>query len=87
VSFEFLKITDVYSVTVLALAGLNICTVSYMGLCFGFVLKTVLITQGCFRYCCAVLAQHQGLFCVSDHPTSEEAGGAQEAGRGHSCDS
>ena len=26
-------------------------TVAGMGLCFGFVLKTVLITQGCFLYC------------------------------------
>ena len=58
-----------------------------MGLCFGFVLKTVLITQGCFRYCWAVLTQSQGLFCFSPHPTSEQAGGAQEAGRGHSRDS
>ena len=29
----------------------------------------------------------QGLFCSSPHPTSEQAGGAQEAGRGHSQDS
>ena len=58
-----------------------------MGLCFGFVLRTVLITQGCFCYCWAVLTQSQGLFCSSHHPTSEWAGGAQGVGRGHSRDS
>ena len=57
-----------------------------MRLCFGFVLKTALITQGCFPYRWAVLTQSQGLFCCSSHPTSEWAGGAQEAGRGHSQD-
>lgn len=31
--------------------------------------------------------QHQGIFCFSHHPTSELAGGAQEAGRVHSQDS
>ena len=39
---------------------------SYMGLCFGFVLETVLIIQECFSYCWAVLTQRQGLFC-SEH--------------------
>ena len=62
-------------------------TVASMGLCFGFVLKTVFMIQGCFSYCWAALTQSQGLFCFSHHPTSEEAGGAQEAGRGHSRDS
>ena len=36
-----------------------------MELCFGFVLKTVLIIQACFCYCSAVLTQSQGLFCFS----------------------
>ena len=58
-----------------------------MGLCFRFVLKTVLIPQGCFRYCWAVLTQSQGLCCLSRHPTSEEAGGAQGVGRGPGQDS
>ena len=72
----------------LVLAGIELIffIVAGMGLRFGFVLKTVLITQGCFHYCRAVLTQSQGLFCVSPHPTSEEAGGAQEVGRGHSWD-
>jgi len=37
---------------VLVLAGveLNFFIVAGMGLCFGFVLETVLITQGCFNY-------------------------------------
>ena len=40
-------------VLVLVLAGIELVffVVAGMGLCFGFVLKTVLITQGCFRYC------------------------------------
>ena len=38
---------------VLVLAGIELIffTVASMGLCFGFVLKTVLIIQGCFCYC------------------------------------
>jgi len=46
-------------------------TVAGMGLCFGFVVKTVLIIEGCFHYCWAVLTQCQGLFCFWHHPTSE----------------
>ena len=75
--------------TVLVLDGLKLiffivaCTV----LCFGFVTKTVLITHQCLSYCWALLAQHQGLFCSSPHPTSKQAGGAQEVGRRHSRDS
>jgi len=42
-----------------------------MGLSLGFVLKTVLITQGCFRYCWAVLTQSEGIFCLSHCPTSK----------------
>ena len=41
-----------------------------------FPLKQQQDTELCF--CC---------FCFSPHPTSEEAGGAQEVGRGHSRDS
>ena len=38
---------------VLVLAGIELIffIVASMGLCFGFVLETVLITQGCFSYC------------------------------------
>ena len=38
---------------VLVLAGVEFIffIVASMGLCFGFVLETVLITQGCFCYC------------------------------------
>ena len=38
---------------VLVLAGIELIffTVASMGLCFGFVLETVLITEGCFRSC------------------------------------
>ena len=37
----------------LVLAGIELIlfTVANMGLWFGFVLETVLIIQGCFRYC------------------------------------
>ena len=54
---------------VLVLAGIELifCIVASMGLCFGFVLKTVLIIQGCFRYCWAALTQSQGLFCSPPH--------------------
>ena len=38
---------------VLVLAGIELIfsIVACMGLCFGFMLETVLIIQGCFRYC------------------------------------
>jgi len=57
--------------SVLVLAGLVFFMVASMGLCFGFVLETVLIIQGCCRYCWAMLTQSQGLFCFSHCPTSE----------------
>ena len=54
------------------LAGIELIffIVASMGLCFGFVQRTVLITQGCFRYCWAVLTQSQGLFCSSPTPSA-----------------
>ena len=58
-----------------------------MGLCSGFVLKTVLIIQRCVLYCGAELTQSQFLFCFSHCPTSERAGHVQGAGRGHRWDS
>ena len=62
-------------VAVLVLAGieLNYFIVVCMGLCFGFVLKTVLIMQWCFSYCWALLTQHWGLFCSSHCPAREYA--------------
>ena len=53
----------------------------------GAVFGSVLVTLGRCRYCWAALAQRWGLFCSSAHPTSERAGGARGAGRGHSRDS
>lgn len=45
-----------------------------MVLWFGFVVKTVLLTQGCFIYkCWAALTQLQGLFCLSSFPSSQGA--------------
>jgi len=59
--------------TVLVLGGLQLIffIAASMRLCFGFLLKTVLIVQGCFRYCWAVLTQSQGFFWSSHNPTSE----------------
>lgn len=73
---------------VLVLAGTDFFfIVASMGLCFGFVLKMVLIIQGCFRYWYAVLTQGQCLFCLSHHLTNKKAEGSQAAVRGHSLDS
>jgi len=74
---------------VLVLAGIELIffPVASTGLCFRFVLETALIIQGCFCYCWAELAQSQGPSCSSPHPTSEQAGSAQEAGRWHGGDS
>lgn len=58
-----------------------------MSICFEFGVKRVLITQGCFRCCWAQLTQSQEIFCLSLHPTSEQAGGAQGFEKGHSWDS
>lgn len=56
-------------------------TVACSGLCFGCVLRTMLVTQWCFHSC---RPQSQGALCSSPHPTSEEPGSAQGLGRGHS---
>lgn len=55
-------------------------------LCFGFVLKTVLRTLGCFSYCWREFTQSQGIFCLSHHPASKEAVDRQESGRGQRQD-
>lgn len=77
--------TSRWCVNMLALSEIEVIffTVGSMVLCSGFVLETVLITQGCFHSCWAVLTQHQGFFCFSCHLTSKWAGGAQGAGREH----
>jgi len=84
VSMEGPSPTSWYFLCALVLGGteLNFFIVANMGLCLEFALKTVLIRQGCFNYCWAMLTQGQGLVCSSHHPTSQWAGGAQEAGRG-----
>lgn len=43
----------VEKLSVLVLAGVKLVffTVAGMSLCFGFVLETVVIMQGCFPYC------------------------------------
>jgi len=93
-SFSTTRFSDVDSEVflfgcVLTFAGIELIlfTAASMALCFGFVLETVLVMQRCFCYCPAELTLSKGLFCFSSHPTSKEAGGAQEAGRGHSQDS
>lgn len=47
-----------------------------MGLCFGFVLETVLVIQGYFSF-----AQSQGPSCSSPHPNSQGLGGQKRLGR------
>jgi len=44
-------------------------------LCFGLVVKTVVIAHHCFIFCMVVLIQCQGL-CLLCCPVSKEAGGA-----------
>lgn len=41
----------IYFMLVLAGMELTLIVVPSMGLCLGFVLETVLTTQGCFSYC------------------------------------
>lgn len=60
--------------------------------CFGFVVKTELVTHQCFGCFWTVLAQCQGflffpLFPTPPHPCSEQAEGGQEVGRGQSQES
>ena len=51
-------------ISVPGLAGIELIffIAAHLWLCFGSMTKTVLITQGCFSYCWAVLTQHQ-VFC------------------------
>jgi len=51
VALKFKRCTESRSVLVLAGIELIFFIVASMGLCFGFVLKSVLIVQGCFCYC------------------------------------
>lgn len=53
---------------------------SWVELCFGFFLKTALITWGCFNYYPPGLTPCQGPFCLSLHPISEWAGVHQKLG-------
>lgn len=55
-----------------------------MGLCFGDVMKTMLITHQCFNYCLTVFTEHHSLFYFSRRSTSGQAGDALEFERGHS---
>ena len=72
---------------VLVLAGIIFFIVAGMGLCFGFVLETALLIQGCF-----VIAEqclHRVKAFSASHPTppANRLGAVQEVGRGHSRDS
>ena len=65
------------SAVVLLLAGTELIfflLANMMRLCFGFVLKTVLIALRCFNYCWEMLARSQGLFCYLHHPTTSHVG-------------
>ena len=52
-SFVLASKSSLVLAAVLVLAGIELIffIVAGMGLCLGFVLETVLIMQGCFRYC------------------------------------
>lgn len=53
---------------------------------FFIVACVALVTHARFSRCRAAFAQHQGPFCSSPCPTSEQAGDVHGAGRGHSQD-
>lgn len=55
--------------------------------CAGFVLEIVLITQGMFLLLLSSAGSEKRPFLLLTHATREDAGGAQESGRGHSRDS
>lgn len=55
--------------------------VAGMALCFAFRMRIILILQGCFSCCWAVLMLSQGPFCSSCCPVSKKAGGAKKPGR------
>ena len=76
------KLQGMLYTSALVLAGIELIffVVANMVLCFGFVLEAVLVIQGCFPYCWAVITQSQGLFCFSPQPTSERLGGHKELG-------
>lgn len=61
-------------------------TVACRGLCFWFVTLPVLITQGCFVYCWAVLTPYHSIPHFPPFPAGW-AGGARKVGKGHSSDS
>ena len=85
--FSCVSCTTTFKILFLCVLVLDGLELVFFTVRFRFVLKTVLVTQGCVSYCWAGLAQRQGLFCSSLCPTSEQAGGAQGVGRGHSQDS
>jgi len=55
-------------------------------LCLGFLMKTVLLKQGCFRCCRTVLKQSQGLRSVSYCPARKEARQGKKGVRGRTAD-
>lgn len=61
-------------VLILAKIELFFFTVAGMELCFGFLTKTVLITEGCFtiaKQCNTAVLTQSMAFCLSPHPTSK----------------
>lgn len=51
-----------------------------MFLCYGFVMKTVVITHQCVSYCLVVLSQRQDIFCFSHCSASKQVRRAQDIG-------
>lgn len=73
---------------VLVLSGVDFIFFMVTGtqLCFGFVLRKELIISRHFVIGEQELHRVKTFFCFLYCPTSEEAGGAQGAGRGHGQD-
>ena len=67
-------------VTVLSGIKLIFFVEVYIMICFGSVMKTVVIAHQCFSCCSAMLTLNPGLFCFSH--CQQGAGGAQGSGRG-----
>ena len=61
--------------------------VAGMVLCFAFRMRIILILQGRFSCCWAVLKLSQGPFCSSCCPVSKKAGGCKKARKRHNQDS
>jgi len=67
---------------VLVLAGMPLIffIVASIGICIGFLLKTMLIIEGYFQYCLAVLTHSEGLFWSAHPLPASRLGGLKSGG-------